>query len=144
MPVTSLTLPLAESPCCGPAPRVRDAYVRRDALKSHLEMCLLQKPWVYQNYYILYKVMTISMTILSGCGGVLHSNNGTIRSPHWPQNFPENSRCSWTVITHQSKHLEISFDNNFLIPSGDGQCQNSFVKVSVLVYLIGAKLVSGT
>ena len=80
----------------------------------------------------------------SGCGGVLHSNNGTIRSPHWPQNFPENSRCSWTVITHQSKHLEVSFDNNFLIPSGDGQCQNSFVKVSVLVYLIGAKLVSGT
>ncbi|KAB1253791.1 Cubilin [Camelus dromedarius] len=65
----------------------------------------------------------------SGCGGILHSDNGTIRSPHWPQNFPENSRCSWTVITHQSKHLEISFDNNFLIPSGDGQCQNSFVKV---------------
>ncbi|XP_058537778.1 cubilin isoform X1 [Neofelis nebulosa] len=64
-----------------------------------------------------------------GCGGILHSDNGTIRSPHWPQNFPENSRCSWTVITHESKQLEISFDNNFLIPSGDGQCQNSFVKV---------------
>ncbi|KAM5338742.1 cubilin [Glossophaga mutica] len=64
-----------------------------------------------------------------GCGGILHSDNGTIRSPHWPQNFPENSRCSWTVITHESNHLEISFDNNFLIPSGDGQCQNSFVKV---------------
>ncbi|XP_008565950.1 PREDICTED: cubilin [Galeopterus variegatus] len=64
-----------------------------------------------------------------GCGGIFHSENGTIRSPHWPQNFPENSRCSWTVITHESKHLEISFDNNFLIPSGGGQCQNSFVKV---------------
>ncbi|NP_001072.2 cubilin precursor [Homo sapiens] len=64
-----------------------------------------------------------------GCGGIFHSDNGTIRSPHWPQNFPENSRCSWTAITHKSKHLEISFDNNFLIPSGDGQCQNSFVKV---------------
>ncbi|KAM6215214.1 cubilin [Rhynchocyon petersi] len=64
-----------------------------------------------------------------GCGGILHSDNGTIRSPHWPQNFPENSRCSWTVITHKSKHLEISFDNNFLIPSSDGQCQESFVKV---------------
>ncbi|KAL0627634.1 Cubilin [Plecturocebus cupreus] len=63
-----------------------------------------------------------------GCGGIFHSDNGTIRSPHWPQNFPENSRCSWTVITHQSKHLEISFDNNFLIPSGNEQCQNSFVK----------------
>uniref|UniRef100_A0A671G8C4 Cubilin n=1 Tax=Rhinolophus ferrumequinum TaxID=59479 RepID=A0A671G8C4_RHIFE len=64
-----------------------------------------------------------------GCGGILHSDNGTIRSPHWPQNFPENSRCSWTVITHESNHLEISFDNHFRIPSGDGQCQNSFVKV---------------
>ncbi|KAK1345588.1 hypothetical protein QTO34_008050 [Cnephaeus nilssonii] len=57
------------------------------------------------------------------------ADNGTIRSPHWPQNFPENSRCSWTVITHESNHLEISFDNNFLIPSGDGQCHYSFVKV---------------
>ncbi|XP_037366570.1 cubilin isoform X2 [Talpa occidentalis] len=64
-----------------------------------------------------------------GCGGTLHSHNGTVRSPHWPQNFPENSRCSWTVIAHESQHLEINFDNNFLIPSGDGQCQNSFVKV---------------
>lgn len=68
-------------------------------------------------------------TETSGCGGILHSDTGTIRSPHWPQNFPENSRCSWTVITHPSKHLEISFDNNFLIPSGDSQCLNSFVKV---------------
>ncbi|XP_023561215.1 cubilin [Octodon degus] len=68
-------------------------------------------------------------TETSGCGGTLHSENGTIRSPHWPQNFPENSRCSWTVITHQSKYLELSFDSNFRIPSGDGQCQNSFVKV---------------
>ncbi|XP_036916668.1 cubilin [Sturnira hondurensis] len=64
-----------------------------------------------------------------GCGGILHSDNGTLRSPHWPQNFPENSRCAWTVITHESNHLEISFDSNFRIPSGDGQCQNSFVKV---------------
>ncbi|XP_071475764.1 cubilin [Marmota flaviventris] len=64
-----------------------------------------------------------------GCGGIFHSDNGTISSPHWPQDFPENSRCSWTVITHESKHWEISFDRNFRIPSSDGQCQNSFVKV---------------
>lgn len=76
-----------------------------------------------------------------GCGGIIHSENGIIKSPHWPQNFPENSRCSWTVITHESKYFEIGFDSNFRIPSGDGQCQNSFVKVSALVYLIGAKLV---
>nr|XP_023417709.1 cubilin [Cavia porcellus] len=64
-----------------------------------------------------------------GCGGTFHSDNGTIKTPHWPQNFPENSRCSWTVITHASKHLELSFDSNFRIPSANGQCQNSFVMV---------------
>ncbi|MBZ3891922.1 Cubilin [Sciurus carolinensis] len=64
-----------------------------------------------------------------GCGGTFHSDNGTISSPHWPQDFPENSRCSWTIITHESKHWEISFDSHFQIPSSDGQCQNSFVKV---------------
>ncbi|XP_036315022.1 cubilin [Pipistrellus kuhlii] len=74
-------------------------------------------------FYATWNIHTL------GCGGILHSDNGTIRSPHWPQNFPENSRCSWTVITHESNHLEISFDNNFLIPSADGQCHYSFVKV---------------
>ncbi|XP_072507728.1 cubilin [Notamacropus eugenii] len=64
-----------------------------------------------------------------GCGGILHFDSGTIKSPHWPQNFPENSRCEWTVIVHESRHLEISFDSNFLIPSSDGQCQNSYIKV---------------
>lgn len=64
-----------------------------------------------------------------GCGGTFHSDNGTIKSPHWPQPFPMNSRCSWTAITHESKHWEISFDGNFRIPSSDSQCGNSFVKV---------------
>ncbi|KAK7823854.1 hypothetical protein U0070_020525 [Myodes glareolus] len=64
-----------------------------------------------------------------GCGGTFHSDNGTIKSPHWPQPFPANSRCSWTAITHESKHWEISFDSNFRIPSSDSQCLNSFVKV---------------
>ncbi|XP_051007258.1 cubilin [Acomys russatus] len=64
-----------------------------------------------------------------GCGGTFHSDNGTIKSPHWPQTFPANSRCSWTAITHESKHWEISFDSNFRIPSSDSQCGNSFLKV---------------
>uniref|UniRef100_A0A8C3I7Z9 Cubilin n=1 Tax=Chrysemys picta bellii TaxID=8478 RepID=A0A8C3I7Z9_CHRPI len=64
-----------------------------------------------------------------GCGGIIHSDNGTIKSPHWPQNFPMNIRCTWTIITHESKHLEMSFDNNFQIPDSNGECQSSYVKV---------------
>ncbi|XP_066485218.1 cubilin [Tiliqua scincoides] len=64
-----------------------------------------------------------------GCGGILHSENGTIRSPHWPQNFPSNTRCTWTMISHEGKHLEMTFDENFQIPDSTGQCQGSYVKV---------------
>ncbi|XP_053120680.1 cubilin [Hemicordylus capensis] len=64
-----------------------------------------------------------------GCGGILHSENGTISSPHWPQNFPSNIRCAWRIISHESSHLEITFDENFQIPDSNGQCQGSFVKV---------------
>uniref|UniRef100_A0A8D0GFF0 Cubilin n=1 Tax=Sphenodon punctatus TaxID=8508 RepID=A0A8D0GFF0_SPHPU len=68
-------------------------------------------------------------SVQGGCGGILHSENGTIKSPHWPQNFPVNTRCMWTIITHGSKHLEINFDSNFQIPDSNGQCQSSYVKV---------------
>uniref|UniRef100_A0A8C9LFB5 Cubilin n=1 Tax=Pavo cristatus TaxID=9049 RepID=A0A8C9LFB5_PAVCR len=64
-----------------------------------------------------------------GCGGIIHSDSGMIKSPHWPQNFPMNTRCTWTIITHESKHLEMIFHNNFQIPYSDGSCQSSFVKV---------------
>ncbi|KAK2531299.1 Cubn [Columba livia] len=64
-----------------------------------------------------------------GCGGIIHSDNGMIKSPHWPQNFPMNTRCSWTVITHESKHLELNFHSNFQIPDSNGSCQSSYVKV---------------
>uniref|UniRef100_A0A8C0FEB1 Cubilin n=1 Tax=Bubo bubo TaxID=30461 RepID=A0A8C0FEB1_BUBBB len=64
-----------------------------------------------------------------GCGGIIHSDNGMIKSPHWPQNFPMNTRCTWTIITHESKHLEINFHSNFQIPDSNGSCQSSYVKV---------------
>ncbi|XP_069504454.1 cubilin [Ambystoma mexicanum] len=79
-----------------------------------------------------------------GCGGVIHSESGTIKTPHWPQNYPANSRCVWTIYSHESKHLEINFDNNFNIPENGGQCQSSFVKVwDGLVEAGGPLLTSG-
>ncbi|NWX82451.1 CUBN protein, partial [Nothoprocta pentlandii] len=64
-----------------------------------------------------------------GCGGILHSDSGVIKSPHWPQNFPPNTRCTWTIITHESKHLEMNFHRNFHIPDSSGSCRSSYIKV---------------
>uniref|UniRef100_A0A4W4F6Q8 Cubilin n=1 Tax=Electrophorus electricus TaxID=8005 RepID=A0A4W4F6Q8_ELEEL len=65
----------------------------------------------------------------SGCGGVIHADSGTIKSPNYPQNFPSNIECSWTIIAHEGKHLVMSFASDFQIPDSSGQCQSSYIKV---------------
>ncbi len=66
----------------------------------------------------------------SGCGGTIHADTGTIKSPNYPQNFPANTECSWTIIAHDGNHLEMSFASDFQIPDSSGQCQNSYIKVN--------------
>lgn len=65
----------------------------------------------------------------SGCGGVIHADTGTIKSPNYPQNFPANVECSWQVIAHAGNHLELSFNSDFQIPDSTGTCQSSYIKV---------------
>ncbi|XP_016093659.1 cubilin [Sinocyclocheilus grahami] len=65
----------------------------------------------------------------SGCGGIIHADTGTIKSPNYPQNFPANTECSWTIIAHDGNHLEMGFASDFQIPDSSGQCQNSYIKV---------------
>ncbi|XP_015810319.3 cubilin [Nothobranchius furzeri] len=65
----------------------------------------------------------------TGCGGMIHADSGTIKSPNYPQNFPANVECTWQVIAHEGNHLEMSFSNDFEIPDSTGTCQNSYVKV---------------
>lgn len=65
----------------------------------------------------------------SGCGGIIHSDSGTVKSPNYPQNFPPNIECSWTIIAHDGNHLEMSFNSVFQIPDSTGGCLSSFIKV---------------
>ncbi|KAG8573749.1 hypothetical protein GDO81_012532 [Engystomops pustulosus] len=64
-----------------------------------------------------------------GCGGYIHADSGIIKSPGWPLNFPSNSRCTWTIQTHESSHFELTFNENFNIPDSNGECERSFLKV---------------
>uniref|UniRef100_A0A3Q3W0B5 Cubilin n=1 Tax=Mola mola TaxID=94237 RepID=A0A3Q3W0B5_MOLML len=65
----------------------------------------------------------------SGCGGTIHADSGTFKSPNYPQNFPANVECSWQIIAHEANHLEMSFSSDFQIPDSSGSCLNSYVKV---------------
>lgn len=70
--------------------------------------------------------------LYAGCGGVIHADTGTIKSPNYPQNFPVNIECSWQIIAHEGNHIEMSFNSDFQIPDNSGQCQSSYVKVTRL------------
>ncbi|CAB1340813.1 unnamed protein product [Coregonus sp. 'balchen'] len=50
-------------------------------------------------------------------------------SPNYPQNFPANIECSWTIIAHEGNHLEMNFSSDFQIPDANGQCQSNYIKV---------------
>uniref|UniRef100_A0A3B4F981 Cubilin n=1 Tax=Pundamilia nyererei TaxID=303518 RepID=A0A3B4F981_9CICH len=65
----------------------------------------------------------------SGCGGVIHADAGTIKSPNYPQNFPANVECTWKIIAHDGNHLEMSFSSDFEIPDSGGTCESSYIKV---------------
>lgn len=75
-------------------------------------------------------IMNIHYVVSPGCGGVIHSDYGVIKSPNFPQNFPANVECSWRIIAHEGNHLEMSYDSHFQIPDSSGSCLNSYVKVS--------------
>ncbi|XP_069787318.1 cubilin [Narcine bancroftii] len=64
-----------------------------------------------------------------GCGGFIHAESGSFKSPNWPQNFPDECECTWRIIGQESQHLEITFDENFHIPDGTNFCETSFVKI---------------
>ncbi|CAL1576609.1 unnamed protein product [Knipowitschia caucasica] len=65
----------------------------------------------------------------SGCGGVIHADSGSIKTPNYPQDYPANSECLWHIIGHEGNHLQMSFNPDFNIPDSSGSCSNSYVKV---------------
>uniref|UniRef100_A0A8C5PBH1 Cubilin n=1 Tax=Leptobrachium leishanense TaxID=445787 RepID=A0A8C5PBH1_9ANUR len=64
-----------------------------------------------------------------GCGGYIHAESGTIKSPRWPENFYPNLMCTWIIQGHGSIHFELVFDPNFHIPDSTTECDRSHVKV---------------
>jgi len=48
-------------------------------------------------------------SISGGCGGVLTFRNGYIYSPNYPNNYPTNTQCQWTIIVQQGHNVQINF-----------------------------------
>lgn len=44
-----------------------------------------------------------------GCGGNLHMESGAFNSPNYPDAYPPNIECVWTIVSSPGNRLQLSF-----------------------------------
>ncbi|KAF2368216.1 EGF-like domain, partial [Trinorchestia longiramus] len=64
----------------------------------------------------------------AGCGGVLHGLNGNFSSPGFPNDYPSDVECVWTITTSPGHSIRLSFLQQFDIETS-ANCENDFVEV---------------
>uniref|UniRef100_A0A914W291 Metalloendopeptidase n=1 Tax=Plectus sambesii TaxID=2011161 RepID=A0A914W291_9BILA len=53
------------------------------------------------------------------CGGELTADSGIIESPHYPENYPPDGRCTWLITVEEGFQVAIKFDLFSLEPHKD-------------------------
>ncbi|CBY40558.1 unnamed protein product, partial [Oikopleura dioica] len=67
------------------------------------------------------------MTDNSGCGNqLIHSESGSIQSPNYPNMYPANSNCFWTIFTNPSDHIKFTF-TTFDLEGSQPSCNWDYV-----------------
>ncbi|KAK3761431.1 hypothetical protein RRG08_055859, partial [Elysia crispata] len=59
--------------------------------------------------------------ICIGCSRILSGNEGTLQSPNYPSDYPNNARCVWTIETDPGTRVSLNF-SAFSLEDG-GSCQ---------------------
>ncbi|KAM6953504.1 cubilin [Aplochiton taeniatus] len=63
----------------------------------------------------------------SGCGGDLVMETGAFNSPNYPDAYPPNVECVWTITSSPGNRLQLSFLTFGLQPSSN--CDNDFLEI---------------
>ena len=74
---------------------------------------------------------TISPSSSSLCGGTLTATSGSFQTPNWPETYPVNVDCEWTItLPESSKRVQITIGSGFGIAGRLPDC----VKDKLTVY----------
>lgn len=57
--------------------------------------------------------------IMLGCGGNFHGTTGSIQTPNYPRNYDANAECVWSILSDDSMHINLDFDPNYGLGTGD-------------------------
>ncbi|CAL8334186.1 unnamed protein product [Boreogadus saida] len=67
------------------------------------------------------------------CGGALSAAGGTFTSPNFPNYYPPNTVCVWTITVPSEKWISLTFTQFFLNEPGQGnskKCNKDYVEVN--------------
>ncbi|KAK4820989.1 hypothetical protein QYF61_009455 [Mycteria americana] len=60
------------------------------------------------------------------CGGLLSSPSGTLQSPFYPRNYPNNANCVWEIEVKSNFHVTLAFKD---VQMEGGRCLSDYVEV---------------
>ncbi|XP_074652971.1 cubilin-like [Tubulanus polymorphus] len=67
------------------------------------------------------------------CGGTMYLSDsvssGVIKSPNYPEKYPHNVECIWTITAPATERIQIDFDNEFQIETHPRECKFDYVEV---------------
>ena len=67
------------------------------------------------------------------CGGYVYAGRGVIPSPNYPNSYPDNSNCTWTIRCQPGRTLQLNF-TAFSVRGVSGSCTDDYVEVIMRVY----------
>ncbi|XP_059708142.1 deleted in malignant brain tumors 1 protein-like isoform X2 [Haemorhous mexicanus] len=60
------------------------------------------------------------------CGGLLSSSSGTLQSPFYPRNYPNNANCVWEIQVQSNFRVTLTFTD---IQMEGGRCLSDYVEI---------------
>ena len=68
---------------------------------------------------------SLDVSSIPQCGGTLTAANGSFQTPNWPQTYPANVNCTWTIILpDSSQRVELTFDTPYGIAGSLPMCKD--------------------
>ena len=89
-------------------------------------------PWIVKRPYpirLSERLGILSSGDNGGCGGAFTADNGVMISPNYPNPYPHNAQCVYTVTVRQNEVMNLTFTNLELEQPIGGSCEWDYVEV---------------
>lgn len=73
----------------------------------------------------------------SGCGGIIQSRSGVIHSNNYPNNYDDNSDCTWTIVVPRNHRIELNFmEFDLYSTSNDGSDCGDSIRIYDRIFMV--------